>query len=221
MNSYEEALFEGYIDALAESCKGGSCMNAKKLSRPNPNDLTNKKDKVIKNHYVTFEEDEDVELDESFLEGYFDGLQESVAGKVAAGAAAAGLIGLGVHGYKMNNDLNYRKKHMDKANAKREAKSKAKYEKYKARGGKLSYEKWKDPIECEYERYKIDGGTGTKAQYIKDKDEAYKRRQAELEHMRQKQKEYEEAEERRARINAYNAQARKDREIRRQLQSNR
>jgi hypothetical protein len=151
-----------------------TCDEISDLSKPNANNLDNKKDKKILNHYVKFHEEE---IDNAFLEGYYDAMEalnEATKGeKIAMGtlaAGTAGLIGLAARSIhkkrKYENDLNYRKEVNAKRAAKKEAKNKKKYSKYK---GELSYEEWKDPTNREYEKYKADGGKLSKEEYFKAK----------------------------------------------------
>lgn len=192
------------------------------LDRPNMLKMVHEKNKNIGVENKVFcsrnciNEDE---YEDAYLEGYYDAiteLNEGVKTKVGLGVAGLGLAaGIGVGAYKkhkMNTDLNYRRKQA----AKKDAKLRVKWEKYKANGGELDFEDWKNPNKREHERYKASGGTKDYDSYMKHKAEQAAKAKAEREERARKAREEEDRrlamEERRARINRMNAAASVDRE---------
>lgn len=232
---YSDIFMQGYYDALAEGedcegcCDGEETTSKKevidsvdgeasKISQPNANGLVYDadEDQPITNHYMAFEEGYNDAMD--------DILNESErAEKIAAGAIlGAGAVGLGkaiVHKHKMDNDLNYRKNYMDKKNAKKEAKLKKQYAKYKAKGGKLPYKKWLDSSYRDYEKYRVDGGKGNKEEYDKKVKELAERQKEKAELAKQHAKELEEKREHFARMNQMRAATKRDEALVRKIKS--
>lgn len=155
-------------------------------------------------------------LKESYADGYYEGLKaiEESAKHVLAGAAAIGTTGAIAHSiyksHKMATDMNYRKQQYEKS----EVKNKKQYKKYKAKGGSLSYEDWKNPKKREYEMHVASGG---KMSY----DEYHDHKRKVAEKRKQQEKERLERQEREARIRAANAAAERDREASRDSRLNR
>lgn len=237
---YNDIFIQGYYDALAEGedcegcCDGEETTSKKevidsvdgeasKISQPNANGLVYDADEnqPITNRYMAFEE--------GYNDCYDDILNESEkAEKIAAGAIlGAGAVGLGkaiVHNYKMDNDLNYRKDYMGKQRAKKEAKLKKLYAKYKAKGGKLPYSKWLNAANREYEKYKIDGGKDSQKDYEQKKKDEIKRRKAAAEAFKKQMEEDEEKrmqrKERQARLNNINSMTERNRAMAKRMSGN-
>jgi hypothetical protein len=231
---YSDIFMQGYYDALSEGedCEETTSKKevidsvdgeASKISQPNANGLVYDadEDQPITNHYMAFEEGYNDAMD--------DILNESErAEKIAAGAIlGAGAVGLGkaiVHNHKMNNDLNYRKNYMDKKNAKKEAKLRKQYAKYKAKGGKLPYSKWLNAANREYEKYKIDGGKDSQKDYEQKKRDEIKRRRAAAEAFKKQMEEDEEKrmqhKERQARLDNIKSMTERNRAMAKKMSGN-
>lgn len=226
---YNDEFMQGYYYALAESaseeCYDGNEIidstdgEASKISQPNANGLVYDadEDQPITNHYMAFEE--------GYNDAIYDILNESEKAEkiAAAGIAGAGAVGLGAaiaRRHKMNSDFNYRKKVMDKKNAKKESKLKAKYAKYRSRGGKLPYKKWLDSSYRDYEKYRIDGGKGNKEEYDKKVKELAEIKREKAERAKQRAKEMEEIRERQARIEQMRAATARDQALVKRMKAN-
>lgn len=86
----------------------------------------------------------DYNIEDAFLEGYYDALLESTKQER--------------HEYKMENDRNYRLKYIAKQNAKKEKAFNKEYKRYKKKGGGLDPEGYKDKDKRDYEKYVDNGG---------------------------------------------------------------
>lgn len=151
-------------------------------------------------------------LKEAYNQGYMEGLASNakqIAKDHPVGTARALMIGIptAVAGYglykanKLANDMNYREKYFKK----KQAKDLKRYQKYKRNGGKLSYEDYNNPKKRSYEMYQRSGGT---LSY-----DDWKNHRTKLQAEKEKaDREVLEKRERLAKINAMEAQARKDNE---------